>query len=168
MMDSVSTAIADPYDDREPHRHLGYLIRRAQQLHVATWARLVSQDISSVQYSILAVVDRLGEASQRELCDEVDLDRSTIADLVARMERHGLLDRHRSPADARRNVVRLTEVGLSELNRLRPLVEKVQRELVVGLTDAEAEQLRRLLGLMLGDARRDEGAAVAASADPPR
>ena len=164
MMDSVST----PNDDREPHRHLGYLIRRAQQLHVATWARLVSQDISSVQYSILAVVERLGEASQRELCDEVDLDRSTIADLVARMERRGLLDRHRSPADARRNVVRLTELGESELIRLRPLVEKVQRELVVGLTDAEAQQLRRLLGLMLGDASRDDGAAAAASAHAQR
>lgn len=160
MMDSVSTPIADPNDDREPHRHLGYLIRRAQQLHVATWARLVSQDISSVQYSILAVVDRLGEASQRELCDEVDLDRSTIADLVARMERRGLLDRHRSPADARRNVVRLTEVGESELNRLRPLVEEVQRELVVGLTDAEARRLQELLGVMLGDVRRGADAAA--------
>nr|WP_179489082.1 MarR family winged helix-turn-helix transcriptional regulator [Microbacterium immunditiarum] len=159
-MDSVSTSIADPQDDREPQRHLGYLIRRAQQLHVATWARVVSQETSSVQYSILAVVHRLGEASQRELCDEVDLDRSTIADLVARMERRGLVDRHRSPADARRNVVTLTEIGESELNRLRPLVEEVQRELVVGLTDAAAAQLRELLGLMLGDVRGESDAAA--------
>lgn len=133
----------------EPQRHVGNLIRRAQQLHLATWARLASPEITSAQYSILAVLDRAGEASQRELCDEVDLDRSTIADLVRRMERADLIARRRSDGDARRNVVTLTAHGAAERARLAPLVVEVQRELTAGLSDDDASALFRGLWAML-------------------
>ncbi|GAA3765063.1 winged helix DNA-binding protein [Microbacterium kribbense] len=135
--------------EREPQRHIGYLIRRAQQLHVATWARIVSTEISSPQYTILVILDQRGSASQRELGDEVDLDRSTIADLVARMERRGLLRRDRDPDDARRKTVTLTEHGRAERVRLRPLVEQVQRELVAPLSDQAHAGLRHALHGML-------------------
>lgn len=140
--------MSDP--EQEPQRHTGYLIRRAQQAHVATWTRMVSTEISSVQYSILVVLDRMGEASQRQLCDEVDLDRSTIADLVRRMERRGLVARRRDPQDARRNTVTLTDEGLAERRRLRPLVDAADRELTAALTPealgAVRDGLRALLG----------------------
>ena len=129
----------------EPQRHIGYLIRRAQQLHVATWSRLVPGEISSVQYSVLAVLDRLGHASQRELCDEVDLDRSTVADIVMRMERRGLIERERDPDDNRRKTVRLTPTGPAERARLKPLVEQVQTELTVTLAPRESAALRAAL-----------------------
>lgn len=128
----------------EPQRHVGNLIRRAQQLHLATWARVASAEITSAQYSILAVLDRLGEASQRELCDEVDLDRSTVADLVRRMEKAELISRRRAAGDARRNVVALTSFGAAERARLVPLVVEVQRELTGHMDQAEAS------GLFLG------------------
>lgn len=142
-------AVTDLAEIPEPQRHVGNLIRRAQQLHLATWARVASADITSAQYSILAVLDRAGEASQRELCDEVDLDRSTIADLVRRMEAVGLISRQRSAGDARRNVVTLTEHGASERVRLAPLVVEVQRELTAGLDAAEADALFKGLWRML-------------------
>ncbi|MEQ6898031.1 MarR family winged helix-turn-helix transcriptional regulator [Microbacterium sp. KR10-403] len=146
--------MSDPVDvlaalDVEPQRHLGYLIRRAQQRHVATWARVASTETTSVQYAILAVLDRRGEASQRELCDEVDLDRSTVADLLARMERRGLVTRRRAAGDARRNVVTLTATGLGERRRLRPLVEQVQRELAEGMDADEVATLERALRTLL-------------------
>lgn len=133
----------------EPQRHVGNLIRRAQQLHLTTWARVASSEITSAQYSVLAVLDRLGEASQRELCDEVDLDRSTIADLVRRMEKADLIARRRAEGDARRNVVTLTEFGAAERARLAPRVLEVQRELTSGLGDDEAAALFRGLWAML-------------------
>ncbi|MGM7699170.1 MarR family winged helix-turn-helix transcriptional regulator [Microbacterium sp. A84] len=133
----------------EPQRHVGNLIRRAQQLHLATWARVASAEITSAQYSILAVLDRLGEASQRELCDEVDLDRSTITDLVRRMERAGLIARRRAEGDARRNVVTLTAHGEAERARLVPLVIEVQRELTGHLDSTEVDALFRGLRAML-------------------
>lgn len=133
----------------EPQRHIGYLIRRAQQRHVAAWSRRVSTEISSVQYTILVVLDRRGEASQRELCEEAGLDRSTIADLVARMQRRGLVHRRRAPADARRNVVSLTPAGAAERVRLRPLVDAVQRDLVDGMPPDAVAELRAGLRALL-------------------
>ena len=133
----------------EPQRHVGNLIRRAQQLHLSTWSRVASNEITSAQYSILAVLDRLGEASQRELCDEVDLDRSTVTDLVRRMEKAGLIARRRAEGDARRNVVTLTAHGDAERARLVPLVHEVQRELTANLGDAETAALFRGLWAML-------------------
>jgi DNA-binding MarR family transcriptional regulator len=133
----------------EPQRHVGNLIRRAQQLHLATWSKVVSTEITSAQYSILAVLDRLGEASQRELCDEADLDRSTIADLVRRMEQAGLIARRRAESDARRNVVTLTELGAAERARLVPKVYELQRELTAHLDDDEIDGLFRGLWRML-------------------
>jgi DNA-binding MarR family transcriptional regulator len=126
----------------EPQRYTGYLIRRAQQRHVAAWARLVSTQTSSVQFAVLTVLDRLGEASQQQLCCAVDLDRSTIADVVARMEQRGLLSRRRATDDRRRNITVLTPAGQAELERLRPGVEAVERELTDGLSDDEREALR--------------------------
>lgn len=139
----------DTGDLPEPQRHIGNLIRRAQQLHVTTWARVVSSSITSAQYSVLVVLDRRGAASQRELCDEVDLDRSTVAGLVRRLERGGLIVRHRADGDARRNVVTLTPVGATERRRLAPYVAEVQRELVAGLGEDEAQMLFRGLWRML-------------------
>ncbi|MFV0375084.1 MarR family winged helix-turn-helix transcriptional regulator [Microbacterium sp.] len=141
----------DTEDAPEPQRHIGYLIRRAQQRHVAAWSRIVSTETSSVQYSILVVLDALGEASQRQLCDEVDLDRSTVADLVARMERRGLVARHRSAEDARRNVVTLTALGRTERQRLQPLVAEANAELVALLSPADRDALRRSLRALLTD-----------------
>jgi DNA-binding MarR family transcriptional regulator len=135
--------------EAEPQRHVGYLIRRAQQRHVATWTRIVSSEISSVQYTILVVLDRWGEASQRELCDEADLDRSTIADLVARMEHKGLLVRRPDAQDARRKMVTLTEAGRSERERLRPLVDEAQEALVASMSVTDRRALRAGLHALL-------------------
>lgn len=149
MTDVVTDDGAEP----EPYRHTGYLLRRAQQLHVATWARIVSTDISTVQYSILVVLDREGELSQRELCEQVDLDRSTIADLVARMERRGLVTRRRDPADARCKAVGLTDHGRAERLRLRPLVDQVEDALTGAFKGPARDSLRDGLRMML--ARQD-------------
>jgi len=139
--------------EAEPGRYTGYLIRRAQQLHVAAWMRLVSTETTSVQYSVLVVVDQDGPMSQRELCDKVDLDRSTITDLLTRMERRGLILRRPDPEDGRRKSVVLTDEGRAERRRLRPLVEQVEKELTSALTGAEREALRDALRSMLDGSR---------------
>lgn len=135
----------------EPLNYTGYLVRRSQQRHVAVWQREVSGSISSVQFGVLAVLARRPGASQRELGDELDLDRSTIADLVARLQRNGLLRRERHGADRRRNALELTEEGRSELERLRPRVDLVERALTDGLGERDREELRRLLHRLLAD-----------------
>jgi DNA-binding MarR family transcriptional regulator len=131
--------------DAEPLRHTGHLLRRAQQLHVAVWLRDVCSETTSVQFAALTVLDQRPGASQRDLGRALDLDRSTIADLVARMVRRGLIERERDEGDRRRNVLQLTIPGRDELGRLRPRVEAIEPILTGGLSPSERDQLRRLL-----------------------
>ncbi|MGH9135025.1 MAG: MarR family winged helix-turn-helix transcriptional regulator [Ilumatobacteraceae bacterium] len=140
----------------EPQRYTGHLIRRAQQLHAAAWLALVSSEITSVQYGALAVIARQPGGSQRELGDDLGLDRSTIADLARRLEHHGLVERGQDGADRRRNTLQITAMGAAELDRLRPRVEEVQRALVGTLTDDEHAELRRLLQRVLATAVGDQ------------
>jgi DNA-binding MarR family transcriptional regulator len=89
--------------------------------------------------------------AQKEICAELDLDRSTVADICSRMEKNGLLTRVAARDDRRRNVLDLTPEGNRELARLRPLVDAVQDLLTEQLSPEELEQLRMLLAKILSD-----------------
>jgi DNA-binding MarR family transcriptional regulator len=134
----------------EPLRHTGHLIRRAQQRHAALWQERVSAEVSSVQYAALAVLERMPGASQSELGAELDLDRSTIADIVSRLERRGVIERSPHESDRRRYSLRLTAAGLAEVDRLRPLVSEANATLTEGLSAGELATLRMLLKRILG------------------
>ncbi|MCU1477877.1 MAG: transcriptional regulator, MarR family [Subtercola sp.] len=129
--------------------YTGYLLRRAQQAHVAAWQQEVSADFTSVQFGVMNVLAANPGASQRELCQHLDLDRSTIADIVARLERRGIVERIRDVGDKRRNVVQLTHDGELEFQRLVPKVVRVDRVLTGGLSADDAAALRRILNAML-------------------
>jgi len=133
----------------EPLRYTGHLIRRAQQRHAALWQERVSADVSSVQYAALAVLERLPGASQSELGAELDLDRSTVADIVSRLDRRGVIERLPHDSDRRRYSLTLTKAGLAEVNRLRPLVVQANARLTEPLSAGELSTLRTLLERIL-------------------
>jgi DNA-binding MarR family transcriptional regulator len=137
----------DPHD---VSRYTGYLIRRAQQAHVAAWQREVSSEVSSVQFGVLNVLAGAPGASQQHLVERLDLDRSTIADIVVRLERRGLIERIRDGLDKRRNRLHLTEAGERELAILLPRVARVDEVLTRNLDEADRLNLRRILTQMLG------------------
>ena len=132
-----------------PSRFTGSLVRRAQQRHLAVWQSEVSTEITSVQYAALEILQRTPGVNQRQLGDELDVDRSTIADLVARMVRNELIERSDDPVDKRSYVLFLTPAGKKQLSTLRPRVEQVERILTAKLTPAEGRELRRLLIALL-------------------
>jgi MarR family transcriptional regulator, temperature-dependent positive regulator of motility len=127
----------------------GSLVRRAQQRHAAVWLSEVSAEITSVQYAALEILLETPGVNQRQLGDQLDADRSTIADLVARMVRNGLIERADDPDDKRSYVLYLTAAGKKQLATLRPHVEEVERILTARLTPRECLELRRLLAALL-------------------
>ncbi len=138
-------------DEPEPQRHTGHLIRRAQQRHAALWQAQVSTEVSSVQYAALAVLERLPRASQSELGAELDLDRSTISDIVSRLERRGIIERGADEHDRRRYSLGLTTLGLRTLTELRPLVTEMNVKLTESLHPGELLTLKTLLMRILRD-----------------
>jgi len=63
------------------------------------------------QFTVLAAAGAADGVSQSDLVRATGIDRSTLADLVARMISKGLLERERSATDARANTVRVSEAG---------------------------------------------------------
>ncbi|MBN3751457.1 MarR family transcriptional regulator [Paraburkholderia sp. Tr-20389] len=127
----------------------GSLVRRAQQRHVAVWLSEVSAEITSVQYAALEILQKTPGINQRQLGDELDVDRSTIADLTARLVRNGLVERSDDPDDKRSYVLFLTAAGKKQLATLRPRVEEVERILTAKLSPRESVELKRLLLTLL-------------------
>lgn len=147
-----------------PEVYVGHLLRRAQQVHSAGWNRFVSKELSSVQFAALSVLARSPGASQAVLGKSLDLDRSTIADVVRRMEANGLLTRVRSTDDSRRYVLHLTDHGSSVLTELSPRVQGLSSSLTSGLSEHDTAALHRILVAFLRSAG-EQGLLAGVSTD---
>jgi len=144
-------------------RHPGHLIRRAQQVHYWLWNAEVSSEVTSPQFAVLYALRAEKNIDQKTLGERVSLDRSTTAEVVARLANRGLLQRFRDPKDARRNLLRLTPLGLRTTEGLIPKAARMNRLLVSVLSDCEQAELLRMLNLVV-DA--DESLRKERQADP--
>lgn len=71
------------------------------------------------------------------------LDRSTLADIVARLVVRGLLVRVRDETDGRRNLVSLTAKGRKLVETVAPMVEQVDRDLMACFDEEERDVFLR-------------------------
>ncbi len=84
-----------------------------------------------------------------ELMGQLGLSQSTIAGILMRLERKGLLARQADDKDARRSRIYLTEKGLAMDQALIQLAALTEEVLLDGLDDAEQAELNRLLQRVL-------------------
>src|SRR5687768_8612132 len=86
-----------------------HLMHRALQLALDIYTEEAGSDgLTQRQFAVLEAVDAKAGATQAELVKATGIDRSTLADLAARMTTKGLLQRERSTLDARAMAVRLS------------------------------------------------------------
>ena len=89
-----------------------HLLHRALQIALDYHAEAAgSQGLTQRQFAVLAAAAAAEGLTQSDLVRATGIDRSTLADLVARMIRKGLLERERSATDGRANSVRLSDAG---------------------------------------------------------
>lgn len=129
----------------EPSGALGYLLRRALQVHGALWNREFQGEITSPQYAVLSAVAVAESADQLMISELAGLDASSAGDVMGRMEKEGWLRRETDPADRRRLLVALTQPARLAARWASPGVERVQMELLSALTDQEKARLVELL-----------------------
>ena len=77
------------------------------------------------QFSILAAIARLGEASLKQLEDALDIDQTTLTRSLSLLERGGVIERASHP-DGRIKAMRLTSKGGRALEVARPLWAQAQ------------------------------------------
>jgi DNA-binding MarR family transcriptional regulator len=89
-----------------------HLLHRALQIALDYHTEAAgTEGLTQRQFAVLAAAGASEGLTQSDLVRATGIDRSTLADLVARMIRKGLLARERSATDARANSVRLSEAG---------------------------------------------------------
>jgi DNA-binding MarR family transcriptional regulator len=85
---------------------------------------------------LVAVSEREG-LNQTELVERTGIDRSTLAEIIPRLLRKGLLHRRRNREDTRAKVLRLTDEGRRLLEAAEPVARNVDRFLLAGLPAAQ-------------------------------
>ena len=143
---TVRSARREVHPAEDLYQHPGHLIRRAQQALNSAWADKVSKTISSPQFAVMNALLAEPELDQRTVGERVDIDRSTMADIVARLRARGLLEWTRDSHDGRRKKLRLTSKGRSLMQDIIPRTWTMTRHLVRALSADEQAELLRLLG----------------------
>ena len=77
------------------------------------------------QFTVLLAVDSNDGKSQTDLVKLTGIDRSTLADLVARLLAQGYLQRKRTKDDGRTNAIRITAIGKKMLKMAHPGADEV-------------------------------------------
>jgi DNA-binding MarR family transcriptional regulator len=151
-----------------------HLLHRAQQFAADRFtAEMDGEAITQRQFAVLSAVASNEGLTQTDLVRATGIDRSTLAELVARMARRKLLARTRAEADARANVVSLTAEGRKILNTALPRVAKADGAILDALPKnkrgAFLDTLQRIAKSLdeAEPAKPDGGASAAAAPAKP-
>src|ERR1700739_1864345 len=101
---------------------------------------------------------RDGRASaQRDLARFARIEQPPMAQMLARMERDGLIERTPDPADGRSSRITLTEIAEARLPDAVATLLRGNREVLRGFTDEEAGLLIALLTRLIANLDRIPG-----------
>ncbi len=118
-----------------------HLLHRAGQCAAEVFqAELGSGDLTPRQFAVLVTVSQNEGLSQTHLVDRTGIDRSTLADIVRRMLKKGLLQRRRTKEDARAYAVKLTDEGWRVLKSAEPMSRRVDERILSTLTAAQRDR----------------------------
>jgi len=121
-------------------RRLPALLRRAWHgLNQAFRHRAASSGITPDQYIVLRILNQSGGSclTQGALVEAMSSDPNTVASLVRRMERQGLVKRRPHPRDGRARCLSLLPAGRRKFARLRRVAHGLQAEVLSVLAAEE-------------------------------
>jgi DNA-binding MarR family transcriptional regulator len=134
----------------------GHLIRRVHQVSTAYFAEECGGDLTAVQYAALVAIGTHPGIDATRLSEIIYFDRSTIGDVLDRMEGKGWILRESTPSDRRIKRLGLSPDGREVLQQVEPGIRRVQERLLAPLSAAEAKTLIRLLARMADGGEDDD------------
>jgi len=127
----------------------GHLLRRCQQRAVDLFVAEVGEDGPTPrQFALMLCIQQNPGATQIELVRLSGIDRSTLAEMLRRLLRRGLVTRQKTDGDKRANALRLTRDGEAMLARVTPKVIASQERILGPIPRAQRRQLVALLSLI--------------------
>ena len=128
----------------------GHLVRRAHQISVAIFMEeCAAQNVTPVQYACLAAIARQPGVDATRLASAVAFDRSTLGNVLERLETKGWVRRDPSPEDRRVKLLSITPAGEQLLDAIEPAVLATQKRILKPLAPNDRKTFLRLLAEMV-------------------
>jgi len=132
------------------HRNLPRLLLQARESVMAhTRPSLREHGLSDQQWRVLRVLGEHGAVETGRIASEAYILGPSLTGVLARMERDGLIQRERDPADQRRTVVDATAKGRKMVARLSDTIETHYHWLEQSLGKQKLAQLYELLDQLI-------------------
>src|SRR2546430_9822927 len=141
--------------DAPGRRRLPILLRHAWYgLNQAFRRRIAHLGITPDQFTVMRTLLEAGQITQSELTQQMSSDPNTVASLLERMERSGLLERQPHEKDRRARRLHLKREGPRKHQKARQLAVALQTEVLGVLAEDQREEFLENLALV-ADACRD-------------
>jgi len=108
--------------------------------------------LSGMHAGALAMIAEAGPLPQNAVGAALGKDRTTMVSVIDELERAGLVERRRNPADRRAYALEVTAEGHTWLERADAALSEVEEDLLRGLDAEEREALRGMLQRVVFDA----------------
>lgn len=139
-------------DEWAPEAYPGhYFSRISRGLARVGDARFRELGFATAQLPVLTALKDGARRSQMELARWARVEQPTMAQLLARMERDGIVRREPDPADRRSSLVSLTREAEARLPAGRAILRQANAEMTRGLTGEEVATLVTLLRRVLAN-----------------
>lgn len=135
----------------------GFLIRRLHQIHCALFNKETEGfNITPVQYSVLTALAEHGEMDQMTLAAEIGLERTSVGEVLRRLEERELVERRHSREDRRVRLTRVTRAGRQRVRRMAPAVQRAHDRTIEALSEEDRNLFIWYLGRLV-EANNDMG-----------
>ncbi|HEY0123187.1 MAG TPA: MarR family winged helix-turn-helix transcriptional regulator [Rhizobium sp.] len=142
----------NPLEDERPgapdyhvDRQVGFFLRQANQRHVAIFANVIGDKLTTTQWSALSKLKEIQPCSQNQLGRETAMDVATIKGVVDRLVKRGFVATAPDRIDARRVVLSLTPEGVAVVACNLPAAIAATEETLAPLTSGERMMFLELL-----------------------
>lgn len=103
---------------------------------------------------MLMLIQKCEGINQNEIARKLSVRAATVAIMLRRMEKAGLIERRQDEKDKRIQHVFLTEKGRKICELLKEQAERIEKMVTEGLSENEKEELARLLDHVIANFRR--------------
>jgi DNA-binding MarR family transcriptional regulator len=124
----------------------GYLFRRMQQIAVALFVEECRPfDLTPVQFAALVAIHTHPGIDATRLSAVIAFDRSTLGNVIERLESKGYVERKPSREDKRVKLLHPTKSGAALLREIMPAVDRSQARMLQPLKPTDRKTLMALL-----------------------
>jgi MarR family transcriptional regulator, lower aerobic nicotinate degradation pathway regulator len=125
----------------------GYLFRRMQQIAVSIFVEECRAfDLTPVQYASLIAIHTHPGIDATRLSAVIAFDRSTLGNVIERLQSKGLIERKSDSEDKRVKLLTITKQGAALLREIMPAVDRAQARM---LQPADRKTLMALLAQLV-------------------